>query len=253
VVRSSDILTTEERMGLHLCYRLSLPGQTGADEVRAKLAALKEFSETVGFEKVLGPTEYTLDELIELDDRDIVKIIASTLCAEPPDFYGIPSGGCCATAFVVLPGQECEPACFGFIAPGPRSDIGGAEDDLQPGEWFWSSACKTQYASMIGDDHLLKCHLGLVRVLEHASTLGITVEVEDETGFWEHRSPERLFEAVRNMNRLIARFAGAVQDRLGAEHRVDAPIFDHPEFEHLEMEDFGRSEQADGADPKTAE
>ena len=234
-------------MGLHLCYRLTLPGDTHADEVRAKVAALKAFSDTVGFDRVLGPTEYTVDELTDLEDRDIIKIIASTLCADPPDFYSVPYGGCCAAAFVVVPGEECEPAVFGFFAPGARSDIGGSHDDLHPGEWFWSGACKTQYASMISDAHLLKCHLGLVRVLEHAARLGIHVSVEDETGFWEHRSPEKLFEAVRNMNRLIARFAGAVHDRLGAEHKIDAPIFGHPEFERLEMEDVTPHDQADGS------
>ena len=147
-----------------------------------------------------------------------------------------------------MPGEHCEPAVFGFVAPGLRN--GTPEDDLQPGEWFWSGCCKTQYASIISDDHLVKCHVGLVRVLEHASTLGITVSVEDETGYWEHRSTKKLIEAVTDMNRLIARFAGALDNRLGDEHRLDAPIFDHPEFEHLEMEELGHHDQADGADPE---
>jgi hypothetical protein len=240
-----------ERMGLHLCYRLTLPGETGVDDVRAKVHALEQFAATVGFEKILGPTEYTIDELMKLDDRDFVKIIASTLCGDLPDFYGIPSTESCAFAFVVVPGAECEPAFFGFVGPGSRSRIGGPDDDLHPGEWFWSAACKTQYASMVSDEHLVKCHLGLVRVLEHAATLGITVTVEDETGFWEHRSVERLIEAVRDMNRVIARFAGAIHDRMGDEHHIDAPIFDHPELEHLEMEDVDSLGQADGADPET--
>jgi hypothetical protein len=238
-------------MGLHLCYRLTLPGDTGVDDVRARLRALREFAATVGFEKILGPTEYTIDALMALDDRDFVKIVVSTLCGDPPDFYGIRSKESCAFAFVVAPGAQCEPAIFGFVAPGSRTRLGDPDDDLHPGEWFWSGACKTQYASMISDAHLIKCHVGLVRVLDHASTLGITVEVEDETGYWEHRSAEKLINAVRDMNRVIARFAGAIHDQIGDEHQIDAPIFEHPEFEHLEMENVERHEQADGADPET--
>jgi hypothetical protein len=235
-------------MGLHLCYRLTLPGHTTADEVRVTLGALQQFATTVGFDKVLGPTEYTSEEIAEAGPHDFVTIVASILCAEPPDFYGTPSGEPCAFAFVILPGKECEAAIFGFIAPGARSDAGGSDDDLHPGEWFWSGACKTQYASLVSDEHLVKCHLGLVRVLEHASTLGIAVTVDDETGYWEHRSTDQLLDAVRDMNGLVARFAGAVHDQLGAEHRVEAPIFDHPDFEHLEMQRLGGVDQADGAD-----
>lgn len=241
-------------MGLHLCYRLTLPGATGPDQVRAKLSALKDFAATVGFDKVLGPTEYTVEELIEGSaDRDIACIVATTMAGDPPDFYGVGSGQSCAFAFVIAPGKECEPALFGFIAPGPRAKYEESDDDLNPGEWFWSACCKTQYASLVSDDHLIKCHLGLVRVLEHASTLGITVSVEDETGYWEHRSTAKLLDAVRDMNRLVARFAGALDDRIGDRHSVEAPIFDHPDFEHLEMEGRIRNDQADGVDLESDE
>ena len=230
-------------MGLYLCYRLTLPGRTHVDVVREKLHALKAFAETLGFERVLGPSEHTVDDLIE-DERDIVSIMATAMCGDPPDFYGVPSGDPCALAFAVAPGEECEPAVFGFVAPGSRN--GTDEDDMHPGEWFWSGCCKTQYASVISDEHLVRCHAGLVRLLEHASTLGITVNVEDETGYWEHRSAQELIKVVRDMNRLVARVAGEMERRLGDEHRIDAPIFGHPEFEHLEMEELGRHDQADG-------
>jgi hypothetical protein len=249
-LRSCGQHTPEERMGLHLCYRLTLPGSTSSDDVRVKLSALKEFADTVGFDDVLGPTEYSLTDLVELDNRDIIGIVTSTMCGDPPDFYGVPSGESCAFAFVAVPGEECEPATFGFVAPGSRRDPLGPEDDLHPGEWFWSACCKTQYASVISDDHLIKCHAGLVRVLEHASTLGITVEVDDETGYWEHRSPDKLVAVVRNMNRLIARVAGEMERRFAGKHDLQAPIFDHPDFEHLEMEELELFDQADGADPR---
>ena len=232
-------------MGLHLCYRLTLPGSLTVDSVRQKLGALKAFAETLDFENVLGPTEYTADELADWSDREIVKVVASTFCGEPPDFYGLRPGDSAAVAFLVLPGKECEPALFGFVAPGSRADQRDPGDDLHPGDWFWTSACKTQYASIISDEHLVKCHTELVRLLEHASTLGIEVQVEDETGFWEHRSAELLIKSVRDMNRLIARLAGAIHDR---NHDVKAPIFDHPDFERLETENLELRSQADGSD-----
>lgn len=240
-------LTRKNPMGLHLCYRLILPGDTAVDVVRQKLEALREFASTVGFKDVLGPSEYTVDELVELDHRDIVAGIASTVYGDPPDFYGVAAGGSCALAFVIVPGDECEPAAFGFIAPGSRQEPFSPEDDLHPGEWYWSACCKTQYASLISDEHLVACHAGLVKVLDHAGTLGITVQVNDETGYWDHRSADMLIERVGDMNRLMARFAGALSDKLGDAHSVEAPIFDHPDFERLEMEDPGsQQDQADG-------
>jgi hypothetical protein len=235
-------------MGLHLCYRLTLPGDTTIEDVRARLSALHSFASTVGFQAVHGPAEYSIDELVEeRDHREIVPIIVSTLAGDVPDFHGFRSADPCVTAFVIAPGKHCEPAVLGFIPPGSRATYPDSDDDLCPDEWFWSGACKTQYASLVSHDHLIRCHVGLVRVLEHAATLGIGVSVEDETGYWEHRSTEKLIVAVEDMNRLIAKFAGALSDRLGDAHHLDAPIFEHAEFEHLEMEPPASGDQADGA------
>ena len=231
-------------MGLHLCYRLTLPGRTSVDEVRAKVAALKDFASTIG----LGQTEYTLDALMaEADHREIVPILVGGMAGDQPDFYGVGSNEPCVVAFLIAPGKGCEAAVFGFIAPGSRARYADSDDDRSPGEWFWSAACKTQYASVVSNEHLVRCHAGLVRVLDHAASLGITVSVRDETGYWEHRSADKLIAAVADMNRIIARFAGALSDRLGDAHNLEAPIFEHAEFEHLEMEPLESRDQADGS------
>jgi hypothetical protein len=44
-----------------------------------------------------------------------------------------------------------------------------------------------------------------------------------------------LLREVHSMNRIVAAFAGRLSDVLGGEHRLEAPIFAHPNFEHLEM------------------
>jgi hypothetical protein len=49
------------------------------------------------------------------------------------------------------------------------------------------------------------------------------------------------------MNRIVAPLAGALSDRLGAHHSVEAPIFEHAEFEHLEMERPDSLKGADGS------
>ena len=93
--------------------------------------------------------------------------------------------------------------------------------------------CKTQYASVVSDDHLITCHTALVALLDHAIALGVDVEVLDETGYWESRDSAVLVESVHKMNQLVAKLAGGLSDAMDG--RVEASIFEHPRFEHLEM------------------
>ena len=75
----------------------------------------------------------------------------------------------------------------------------------------------------------------MVAILDAAVRIGFDVTVRDETGYWQSRSTEMLLSAVRKMNQLVARFAGAMSDAIGERHDVRAPIFEHPTFERLEM------------------
>jgi hypothetical protein len=47
------------------------------------------------------------------------------------------------------------------------------------------------------------------------------------------------------MNGLIARLGGALHDAIGQDHSVEAAIFEHPEFERLEMEPLTRPKSAE--------
>src|SRR4051812_18895649 len=232
-------------MSLHICYRLLLPGNTAVDDIRDKVGALKAFAETIGFDKVVGPAEYSPDDLVEDGDPpDFGRICALTMCGDPPDFYDLGFGEPCAITFAIAPGAECDPAILGFIAPGSRSQAGLPEDDLHPGEWIWSGACGIGNAASISEAHFLKCHLGLIRVLDHAATLGITVEVEDETGYWQHRSSERLVEFVREI---------AWQEKLAEEEYVrwlethgDGDIEKDVEHDLALIRSWRPEDQADG-------
>ena len=60
--------------------------------------------------------------------------------------------------------------------------------------------------------------------------------VRDETHYWETRDTNVLLAEVREMNRIVAQFAGALHDAVGERARTEGAIFDHPEFEELESE-----------------
>src|SRR4051812_23144068 len=110
-------------MGLTLHYTLTLPGAAPVDDVRARLAALNAFAATVGFKKVFSPVEYSADQLSDESDRDFTRIAAFLMCGDPPDFYGVQAGDPGAIVFGMAVGDECEPASFGFLAPGSRSEV----------------------------------------------------------------------------------------------------------------------------------
>jgi hypothetical protein len=133
-----------------------------------------------------------------------------------------------ARGFVVFPGRGCEAATFGFLH---RATIDGRSP-----EWHWQACCKTQYASVVSEDHFIYCHTALVELLDHAVKLGIGVVVHDEGHYWETRDTGTLLEELRYMNRLVARVAGRMSDAMPGNHSVKAAIFEHPEFERLEVE-----------------
>ncbi|HEY4646877.1 MAG TPA: hypothetical protein VIH25_11425 [Steroidobacteraceae bacterium] len=133
-----------------------------------------------------------------------------------------------ATGFGIYPGRGCEAANFGFLHR--------AEPDGSNAEWFWHHCCKTQYASLLSWDHLIRCHTSLVALLDYAIERGIDV-VRDEGHYWETRDKARLVAEVDYMNKVVAALAGRLGDAIERTgHTVGAPIFEHREFEHLEME-----------------
>ena len=54
----------------------------------------------------------------------------------------------------------------------------------------------------------------------------------DEGEYWETRDDDVLLKALRRSSQALAALAGKLRDE-GLE--VEAPIFEHPRFEHLEM------------------
>lgn len=239
-------------MGLHLCYELALPASATDADAAAAVASLHERATALPFDHVSTVVRLTQNDLagpwplhgLAFERLEDVAHVGALFLQEelyrrrlgltsddgeyaavdvPPDLPTV------AHAFAVAPGRGSEPASFGLLR------LGGGD---APARWRWRCFCKTQYASAHGDDHLLRCHGSLVALLDAARQIGVEVTVSDETGYWESRDPRQLTAAVADMNRLVARFAGALTDAVrdagGDSREVQGSIFEHPDFERLE-------------------
>ena len=146
-------------------------------------------------------------------------------------------------AFSAWPDEECEMANLG-LALYPKT-IETNEGTLSTGVsgWLWQSFCKTQYASnpdVGGMANFVRCHLAVIRLLDHAKSLGILEEVKDEGGFWDRRDVKALVETVGQWNTGLAGLVGQIKDQFSG---IIAPIAEFPNFEHLEAE--GRKAELD--------
>ncbi len=151
-------------------------------------------------------------------------------------------------AFTVYPGDGCESANFGLCRY-PKTIIeNGRKLRTQLEAWRWSSFCKTQYASNPdcgGLANFLKCHVGLVKLLDYAAELALLVEATDESGYWERRDTARLVKEIEHWNQMIAGVVGTMKDTLektgeGTQTLI-SEITKYPDFEHLEAK--GREKQ----------
>lgn len=231
-------------MGLHLCYELELSPESTEEKVNSLLGLLRTAAQQLPFEEVSPIFRFVGEQCRpgrwgESDQLEwYFKLFASGLAARCPDPEYPPSVPAeIAIGFVVHPGARCEGAAFG-LARFPEPVITCPNE--QPGQtrgWHWHALCKTQYASVVSDDHLIRCHLSLVELLEEALRLGFGVTVRDETHYWETRDKERLLEGVHAMNRIVARLTGRLGDALPDDLRLGGAIVEHPRFEHLEMEE----------------
>ncbi len=99
--------------------------------------------------------------------------------------------------------------------------------------WRLAYFCKTQYASLHGWEHFLRCHRTVVELLSFWRTLGIGVRISDDGGYWPRRSEKALRRRLGEMNSVVAAAAGALKDS-GGGAAVESPIFQHRQFESLE-------------------
>ncbi len=245
-------------MGLTIHYRLQTPA-TDTKQVRSLVDGLRRAACALSFQEV-GPVEERRGRQADYEATNAdpgerwLKIQASRHLDLDGHFRVVKP--LCIIAFTVRPGDGCEPASFGFCQYPSHLDV---TDDsgctrrhpTHLDGWRWHSFCKTQYASdpnCGGIENFLRCHVSLVKLLDAArATEGITVDVDDESHYWDHRQLQLLIEAVDNYNQFVAAFSGIVKDQFeGDGISVEAPIAGFPNFEHLEAKGrdrlFGRDD-----------
>jgi hypothetical protein len=222
-------------MGLTIHYQFSLNNAT-LTQAREKVTALRNLALQLPFVRV--------DELVEIagdacnfdqdnvdDPHALIKVSAGKPIEIAMDEYYW-QNPTYIMAFNSIVGEGSENPVFGLAIYSAMKDVN---------DWSWTGFCKTQYASNPeygGWENFLKCHLLIVKMLDFAGELGITCDITDETGYWEHRSIEKLAEILHQHNILIAAFTGKLKDDLAAKGIVStqASIFDYPNFEYLEAE-----------------
>ena len=149
-------------------------------------------------------------------------------------------------AFSAWPGQECEVANLGLATYPEIIETNDGELTTGLHGRLWHSFCKTQFASnpsVGGMANFVRCHLAVIRLLDHAKALGILEEVKDEGGFWEKRDVKALVETVGQWNTGLAGLTGQIKDRFPGQI-IAAPITEFPNFEHLEA-DARKADQGD--------
>jgi hypothetical protein len=130
------------------------------------------------------------------------------------------------------------------------------------GGWYWSSFCKTQYASdpsCGGIPNFLRCHISVVTLLDRIATLPtMKVRLKDEGKYgrsyytddpWVEKptytwhdgkyDPKALAAEVGGWNAMIAAQVGALDDMLeasGSPIKGSSAIQGYPNFEQLEFQ-----------------
>jgi hypothetical protein len=238
-------------MGLSICYELSLPAARPEAEVHALLTRLRDEALALPFSatsELVRLTEHELEgpwpmrglafprleDVVDVTGRFVrdelyrerVGIVDEVARVDAP--AGLET---VLIGFAVAPGKGSEPAAFGLAKIGAEGESS---------RWSWHCCCKTQYVSAHGDDHFVRCHTSVVKLLDAAKRLGLDCIVHDEAGYHETRDESQLLQSVGEMNRLVARFAGQFTDAYtaagGASREVQGEIFRHPDFERLETE-----------------
>lgn len=236
-------------MGLSINIHITAPASIGIREIDAIIKRWHACACAFAGE---GRVARVFDASGEPDDLE--RFATHWLSVPHPDFPDtvtsvavLPIEG---RMFLVRVGEGCEPLTLGLCRYPESVHTPASKDECEPmptgvGEgWHFSSSCKTQYAGTRGWEHFRSCHTAAIELTAAAEAFGLTVHIDDEGGWWPSRNDAALRETLQHYNKLIAGLAGALKDELddNAEpHRapLQAAIFEHPDFEHLEAE--GRS------------
>ena len=63
--------------------------------------------------------------------------------------------------------------------------------------------------------HFLRCHLAVVKMLDHAKAIGVLEGVSDEGDFWDKRDVKALARNVGEWNAMLEAFTGQLRQWFG--------------------------------------
>lgn len=224
-------------MGLTVHFKLTAPADRNPAEAQPLVEAMRRVAlrfQREGLVEKIGPI---------ISDANILRRFALDwlvlpMPGQPNTSTGVELEPLAGWLFCVDVGRDCEPLWLGLCRYPATVRIAGKELATQRGaSWHLSGFTKTQYASLHGWEHFLRCHRSVVQLLAACKTLGLRVQITDEGDYWPRRSVAALRRNLDGMNRLVAAAAGALKDsgEAGA-GKVQSPIFGHREFERLEAE-----------------
>ena len=232
-------------MGLTIHYQLQSASHS-AKKARQLLDQLRQKALDLPFKEVGGIVELDgdtadFDKLDRDDPKRWLLIQAGQYVERDERHYRVTPQR--VIAFSTWPGEGCEEANFGLATYPKTIEVDGKKVRTGLGDWSWGSFCKTQYASNPecgGVENFLRCHLAVVKLLDHAKELGILKEVSDEGDYWEKRDIKALAADVGDWNSMIAGWAGRFKDAFG--DGVVSEIAKFPNFEHLEAKGIEKGE-----------
>ena len=216
-------------MGLEIFYDLHAPATWSAARVRQTVEAARRRALTLGFA-----------EVDEVERNDATK--PETMCVRrlPEDFSRpyLTAEAEDGWFFRTWPGERCETAFFGLCRFPARVEVDGGSVAFGWGPgWHFHTWCKTQYADLVSREHFLKCHLGVIAVLDFFRDRGCRVHVRDGGDYWKSRRVDRLASRLQRMHAVVAAVTGGLKDAgEGVAGQFVAPITGHPQFEHLEAQ-----------------
>lgn len=235
-------------MGLSLGYEIR--ATVSSEQARQLVQQMRDAALDLPFNEVGDIQEWRADSDITDDDEatvHLLKMLGSQYgkkrMADGEDrWIDIPPKH--VIAFSITPADGSETAVFGLAAHPPvveyiyREETHLIETGLA-GQYSWTQACKTQYAGLQqygGVDNFLKAHQSLVTLFDRIAKLPVTLQVSDDSGYWEHRDEAQLRKQLASWNGLVAALAGQMKDQLGTdpETGIQSPILTAPDFEHLE-------------------
>ena len=257
-------------MGLTVYYNLGLT-EAGPEEARAFLRALREAALGLGFAYVeplreVEPPEGVFGRGFEsvTEPEEARWFLRSAGIMQPhpvgdvksEQVVSVPAVGHALEFCVRDEGTETAVLGLARLAGDVEEDWRGEPVDHQTGlgeGYHGGSFCKTQYAGLPrhgGPAHFLDAHTRLIALLDEAERLGAVVDVRDDSGYAEHRDRERLRETLDEHNEVVAAVVGGLADGLAdagvPRETIQAPIREHPGFEHLEADGLKRlAERAD--------